>query len=781
MTLLSGSAGRVPKVLQLVLELAQYPILADTIRERMRQELYAHSVIAPEELESEAKEKAIQSQKREGLTNPLVQEPAAIWEKRLARVRDNLTDFYFAHNLPHDLFKEIVQLVVSEGAPQQEVLLSLNPELAPLEVLFAQAEQYEALPTEKQAQVQHHLEEIRVVLIKGMVSEQLAFVSRAKEFLTLSDLRGIYRQRIGRGKIGGKAAGMLLAWRALLRPDPNDPLDIAQHLVIPESYFVGSDVYYDYKDLNHLTSFMNQKYKTRAEIEAEYPEIQAAYRGGRFPEELLAGLRNLLQEVGQHPLIVRSSSLLEDSLGASFAGKYDSFFCPNQGTPEQNLNALTDTITRIYASVLSPDALIYRRQQGLVDYDERMAVLIQKVEGVRYRNWFFPTVAGVAFGRNPFRWTARIRREDGFLRLVWGLGTRAVERVGNDYPRTVALSHPGLRPERRARDIVKYSQHYIDLIDLGDNRFKTLPVEEVMADDYPFLRDLGAQEQEDWVQPLSMIPASFRPQDVVLTFDNLLAHSEFVPLISTLLKKLERQLRYPVDVEFTLELVPGTNPPRPILHLLQCRPLSNSNWGQVPPVPTNVPLQDRLFSSQRLVPQGHVAGIRYIVYIDPWRYSQVPDYATRFELAHVVGRLNQRLESQRFILMGPGRWGSSNADLGVKVSYADIYNARVLVEIASEDGSGMPEASYGTHFFQDLVEAHIHPLALYPEDSQATFNRAFFESAPNALGDLLPADAHHAECIKVIDVPAVSSGRYLEIVMNAEQEKALGFLSHNTQ
>ena len=772
---------RLPEVLQLYLELAQYPILADTMRERMRKELFDRGIISPEDLERIAKEKAVQSQQREGLTDPFGQEPSEVWNKRLRRIRDNLTDFYFAHNLPHDLFKDLVKDVLADGAPYQQVLLSFNPELAPQAVLLAQAEQYEALPDDKKALVEHHLKEITVVLIKGMVSDQLAFVRLAREFLSVSDMKDLHHRRIGRGKIGGKAAGMLLAWRALQRKDPDDPMDTKNHVVIPDSYFVGSDVYYDFKSLNNLLPFMNQKYKTRDEIEADYPQIREAYVGGRFPEEITEGLRTLLGQMGNSPLIVRSSSLLEDSFDASFAGKYDSFFCPNQGTSEENLNALTDSISRIYASILSPAALIYRRRHGLTDYDERMAILIQKVQGYHYGNCFFPTLAGVAFGRNPFRWTQRIRREDGFLRLVWGLGTRAVDRVANDYPRMIALSHPGLRPESGAREISRFSQHFVDLLDLEENLFKTLPVSEVIAGDYPFLRELASLRRGDWIQPVFVQPVGLDPKDVVLTFDNLLSNTDFIPLIRAVLGKLERQLQYPLDIEFTADIIPAGARPDFLIHLLQCRPLSSQDWASVPNVPIDIPQEDRLFSANRLVPQAHVTRIRYIICVDPRRYSEIADLATKLELARAVGRLNKRLEGHRFILMGPGRWGTTDAYQGVKVTYADIYNASVLVEIALDSGQGAPEASHGTHFFQDLVEARIHPLALYPGSEGTVFNWAFLDGSSNVLGTLLPADAQYEEYVKVIDVPAASNGRFLEIVMNGEQDEALAYLTAHSE
>ena len=381
-----------------------------------------------------------------------------------------------------------------------------------------------------------------------MISDQIAFVRLAKEFLGAADFQVIDERRIGGGKIGGKAAGMMLAWKILQREHPADELDLRGRVVIPDSYFVGADVFYDFHAINGLEEFINQKYKTQEQIEADYPCIQETYARGRFPEDVMCGLRTILTEVGNTPLIVRSSSLLEDNFGFSFAGKYDSFFCPNQGTLEENLAALTNCIARVYASVLSPDALLYRQQMGLVDYDERMAVLIQKVQGQHYRDFFFPSLAGVGFSRNPFRWNRKIRARDGLLRMVWGLGTRAVDRVGNDYPRMVPLSHPQLRPEAGASQVRKYSQRFVDLIDLRANTFKTLPVADVLQSDYPGIELLASVDKWDYLQPI-YAPGALGQAPLVLTFSELLKRQEFVTLMRSVLKKLERHYGRPVDVE----------------------------------------------------------------------------------------------------------------------------------------------------------------------------------------------------------------------------------------
>jgi hypothetical protein len=777
---------KMPKVLALYLKITQYPILARRIRERMRQELFSRGIISPRVFEEEVREKAVLSQRREGLYDPLVQEPPEIWNERVRWTREHLTDFYFAYNLPHDLFEDIVQEIIAKRASQPEdVILPFNPEIAPWDLLFAQGEEFESYPPEKRAKVQHHLQEIIVVLIKAMISDQLGFVGIAKEWFTIADLTEIRRRRIGRGKIGGKAAGLMLAWKILQQEDddapnevgsPDEGMDIKGHLGIPESYFIGADVFYDFLSLNRLHDTLNQKYKTREQIEADYPAIREAYIGGRFPDEIVYSLKELLKEVGNAPLIVRSSSLLEDNFGTSFAGKYDSFFCPNQGTLEENLEALTLAISKVYASVPSPVPILYRQHMGLVDYDERMAVLIQKVQGTQYGHFFFPALAGVGFSFNPFRWNSRIHQEDGFLRVVWGLGTRAVERVAGDYPRMVALSHPQLRPEAGAKEIKRYSQHFIDLIDLADNQLKTLPISEVLSVGYPAVRFLASVDKGGYLQPMFSQSHDIDPQKLVLTFEILLKDTTLVPLMKAILTKLERRYGWPVDIEFTVDI--GSEHPQPSLmvHLVQCRPQSSHESDWRIQIPSAIPEEDILFSANKLVPHGLVPQIRYVVYVDPEKYDQIPDPTTKLQLARVVGHINQRLEGQRFILMGPGRWGSSNIDLGLKVTYADIHNTSVLAEIALARGDGTPELSYGTHFFQNLVEARIYPLPLYPHQDDTIFETAFFQESPSVLKDLIPSDGKYVEYIRVIDVPAVTDGRYLEVVMDSEKGKALGYL-----
>jgi hypothetical protein len=753
-------------IVEVYSQLSQYPILAPQIREHMREELFRRGIVRPDRLEEEVKDRAIISQKREGLNNPMFEEDEGIWLLRLRFIRDYLTDFYFAHNLPIELLHTLIHEVVGyrTGRPVRDEL-HFNPELAPLDMLLNKAQQYELLPAEDRMQVQHHLEEIIVVLIRTMISDQLNFVRIAKAYFNADDFRAIRSRRIGNGKIGGKAAGMLLAQKILETEAP----ELAPHVNVPESYFIGADVFYDFISLNSLE--YNQKYKSADQIREEYPVIRAEYEKGRFPEDVAERLRAILDRAGNTALIVRSSSLLEDNFGTSFAGKYESHFCPNQGTPKENLRELTLAIRRIYASVYNPDALFYRRRMGLLDYDERMAILLQVVQGQSYHRYFFPALAGVALGRAPIVWNPRLRRDEGFVRLVNGLGTRAVNRVADDYPRLITLSHPTLRPETSSQAIQHYSQHNIDLIDLEANEFVTRSLREVLRADYEPLRWIASIHEDDTLLPLISMGRNVTPDRLVLTFDNLLQRTDFVPRLKEVLRILNQRYNAPVEMEFAATLTPTGGRPNITLHLLQCRPQSSLREAQVRPIPIDLAASDRLFISSRMVPQGQVSDIEYIFFVKPQAYSILPA-ERRYELARIIGRLNKNLEGHKFIMVGPGRWGSANIDLGVPVSYADIYNSSALIELAYSQKGITPEPSYGTHFFQDLVESQIYPLAIYPDLPGDLLNEEFFNKARNLLGVLLPEAADYADGLKVIQVGQERPDASLEISMDGERALA---------
>jgi hypothetical protein len=763
------------RLLSIYLVLSQYPVLSSRIRDLMRRELFTRGFMDPGDFEQEVIRKAIQSQEREGLQRPQIEEPADVWERRKALVRDQLTDFHFSHHLSFELIEELIEEVLNErGVTTHEALYEFNPEVAPEELLFNQGMMIEKLPASKRKPLEPRLREIKVVLIRNMISDQLRYINIARNWFTISDLAEIRRHKIGHGRIGGKAAGMLLAYR-ILKESPND--ELRRNLRTPESYFLGSDLLYTFISVNNFHHWNDQKYKPEDEMRQDYPKIIEDFVAGEFPPNILQRLETLQTTVGKQPLIVRSSSLLEDNFGTAFAGKYESIFLPNQGDIDENMKALTEAIARIYASTLNPTALLYRRSRGLQDYDERMAILIQTVEGNRFGDYYLPDISGVAFSHNQYRWSPQIRQEDGFIRLVWGLGTRAVDRVGNDYPRLVALSHPTLRPSNTVKSIRRYSQQFVDLIDLKDNRLITLPIHEVLKGDYPPLRFLAQVDQDGYFRSIRSRLVDAKPSQLILTFEDLLRRTPFAERMRYLLTVLEEQYESPVDVEFIADVLEDNGKPEIKLSIIQCRPLSYMKEENQVSLPQNIDPDHIVFSSSIMVTGGWLQEINFVVFVPPEQYFSLPTQAARNKLERAIGRLNAALSNESFICVGPGRWGTSNPDLGVHVDYADIFNSKALVELSGEGIGPAPEPSLGTHFFQDLLEGEIFPLATYiGEDS---FNRAFFYDTPNRLAEWIEVEPALFDRLRLIKVSDFQASHHLELVMNGEEERALAFLSES--
>jgi len=760
--------------MSITVTLGQYPILCGRIRSRMRAELFKRGIIDKHEFEAMVRKQAIQSQEREGLRNPVGEEPAEIWEERHARVRDQLTDLTFSQHLSFDLFQDIITETLNErGITPRDPNLAFNPEQAPQELIFEHAWSILRLPPAERAKYDHHLEESLVVLIRNMISDQLPYVNIAKRWFTIPDLADIRKHKIGAGRIGGKAAGMLLAYRILTSELPED---IQACLRKPEYYFIASNEMYSFFAMNDLEHWNDQKYKDEDQMRADYPHIVEEFLGGQFPSDIREKLESILLDVGKKPLIVRSSSLLEDSFGTSFAGKYESIFVPNQGDDHENLQSLLNAIAQVYASTLNPDALLYRRSKGLLDYDERMAILIMVVEGNAYKRYYLPDGSGVAFSRNLYRWAPQIKREDGFVRLVWGLGTRAVDRVGNDYPRLIALSHPLLRPTPDHPTMERCSQQFVDLIDLQDNEFKTLPIHDVLDAEYPALRFIAQISEEGYFTSLrSRLMEEDRPK-LVLTFEDLLGRSKFPELMKDILKTLERCYQYPVDLEFTVSLQDNlSDSPDLLFTLLQCRPQSRLAEGKEVEIPGHLPDRDIILQTRFMVPQGLIDRIEYVVFVPPAAYFSLK-MNERFKLARIIGKLNQVLKKKQFIFVGPGRWGSTNADLGIPIGYSDIFNTRALVELSGSGIGPAPEPSLGTHFFQDLLEAQIYPLAVMVDDPFSILQPSFFYHAPNQVSDLVDIEDHEKELIRVISVDQYRRGHMMRLVMDEERSTALGYL-----
>lgn len=767
------------KLLKIYLLIGQHPILAERIRERMLDELTQAGMIDLRQFEKEVQHRAIESQVREGISNPLAQENELTWERRVAVTRENLLYLYYAqHFALADIDALVAETLGERGVETQNPLLSLNLELAPTDLVLDQARYIESLPSKEREAFDPRLEESKVVLIRNLISDQLRYINIAKKWFSVADLSAIRERKIGPGRIGGKAAGMLLAQSILRNRLGKDEVD--SWLRTPDSWFIGADVYYSFTSSNNLIHWNDQKYKPEEVMRAEFPRIKEVFQNASFREDILSQLETMLKEVGKSPLIIRSSSLLEDNFGTAFAGKYESVFLPNQGTLKQNLEALRSGLKRIYASTVNPNALLYRRSRGLTDYDERMGILIQRVEGEKYGDYFLPHGAGVGFSRNVFRWAPQIRREEGFVRLVWGLGTRAVDRVGNDFPRLIALSHPSLRPSNDMRAIKRYSQHYVDLIDLKRNSFESMAEDEVLGGDYDPLRYIAQVEEDGYLSSLRSRWLQSEHSDLVITFEDLINRTEFVPRMRSILSTLENEYKAPVDIEFTLQIKEDkTGKPQVGITLLQCRPQSHLQMTPAQALPVDLKESDKVFETHFVVPNGYIPRVDYVLYVPAAGYYQLKDLNARGDLARLIGHLNAAMENESYIAVGPGRWGSSNSDLGVPIDYGDIYHAKALVEMAGEHIGLPPEPSLGTHFFQDLMEAQIYPLAIQMDDPKNYFDQAFFNDTPNVLEKWVKVPEHLKDALKLIRVNDQRMGSHLEVVMSDEQGMAVAFLRAN--
>ncbi len=615
---------------------------------------------------------------------------------------------------------------------------------------------------------------VRVALTRHFISDQLEFIRVAKNYLRIRDFENLIDRIVGddhgMGRIGGKAAGIMLAGLVLERAQRDDPNAPQIPIALPDSYFLRSDAIEEYMDHNQLKEFLGQKYKPIDTIRQEYPVVLNLFKNGQFPGHLRDRLQKLLERVGPCPLIVRSSSLLEDRFGASFAGKYRSVFLANQGPIEERLAQLTGAIAEVYASIFAPDPISYRRRHDLIDYDDSMAVLIQKVVGHRYGPYLLPTWAGVAFSRNEYRWSPRIKRDDGLARIVLGLGTRAVDRVASDYPRMVALGLPTMRPVASKAEIKRYSQRHVDVINIEENRFDTVPyVDLLMHGPFADLDQVVSIETDFDIRKPTTRRIDAPPSKLVITFDRWASETPYPELLRWILATLEKSYGVPMDIEFAYD--------GQLFYLLQARPQAWHEEEVAVRVPRNIPSERRIFSASRNVQNGSIHGIETLILVDPRDYDRLGSTQDRQRVGHAVGLLNDRLRERRFALMGPGRWGSNDLRLGVKVGYADINNARLLIEIARVKGGQVPEVSFGTHFFQDLVESDIRYLPLYPDDPGTDFNDAFLHAHHNLLPEIVPEMADLAPVIKVIDIPRASNGLVLNVDMDGDHQEALGYLA----
>ena len=583
-------------------------------------------------------------------------------------------------------------------------------------------------------------EQARTTLLEVLVGANGRMAELSRRWLRLVDLLAVASRLIGTGRIGGKSLGMLVA-RSILEQDPSG--DVARRLEPHDSFFVGSDVFVTFLVFNGWWPLWIAHKRDVGGADAA-ATLCALIASGEFPRALEEDFLQLLEHFGQAPIIVRSSSLLEDDFGNAFAGKYDSVFCVNQGNPVERLAALENALRTVYASAVGAQALQYRADRGLLKLDEQMAVLVQRVSGDLHGGLFFPLAAGVANSSSLYVWDPNLS-DAGMARLVTGLGTRAVDRTAGDYARIVSLADPSSWPVPIG-DRGKWSQRRMDVLDLAADKFRTVPVAEtgqlVARPDWALIAGPDAEA----ARRLRELGRSGRVPELV-DFDGLLGEAGLAELLRAALARLADAYRHPVDIEFTVN---ADRSGGLVLNLVQCRPLQTTGVGGAIGTPAVVPDRCLLAITGNFMGGNLRLPIERVVLVRPDAYLALgrPD---RYAVARAIGVLNRALPGSA-LLIGPGRWGTSMPSLGVPTHFNDLNRFVGLVETTYAEGGFRPELSYGSHFFQELVESGVCYAAVFDDRAEVVYRPQLVLDLPNESSEFL-ADDTLAAVIHVANTP----------------------------
>lgn len=567
-----------------------------------------------------------------------------------------------------------------------------------------------------------------------------------EQYIRLEDLIQVRKRMIGTGSIGGKALGMLLA-RAILRQDaPECHARLEAH----DSFHVGTTVFDSFLVYNKVWWIRRQQREPHGFLQ-DLDLARERILEGRFPSAIIRQFEGMLDYFGEWPFIVRSSSRLEDRYGNAFAGQYDSVFCVNQGPRDKRLADLLEAVRQVYASTLSESALRYRQRRDLLDREEQMALLIMRVSGTAGTRYFHPHAAGVGLSINPYPWNPAIDMHAGVLRLVAGLGTRAVDRSDDDYTRLIALNAPNLRPESNFGAIARHAQRRMDTLDLQTNQVVSGPFAHYVSEQTDFPGELfTTRESPD------------RP--AFLTFDGLISDTDFVSCMRTVLQTLHTAYQHAVETEFALNFQPDG---AYRINLLQCRPMQVRDLsGCSAEPPAHAKLVAR--AAGAVIGPSRVIKPSRIVFISPSRFAPLRQ-ADRLTVTRLVGRINRASADHCLLMLGPGRWGSRDPALGLPVAFAEINHVAALCEIVAMHENLVPDVSLGTHFLNELIEADMLYFALFPKMESSLLDEEMLRSWPNQLARIVPDSDPWAEVVHVVEPPDGSVVLYAD----AEQQRVI--------
>ena len=538
-----------------------------------------------------------------------------------------------------------------------------------------------------------------------------------KEHFRSEDYFEIHDRMVGTGMIGGKATGMLLSRKLTenLRPD------IYSRIEPHDSFYIGSDVFYTYIVDNGFWD-LRVRQRTEEGYFALAEESRQKLLSGRFSDAMEEEFRRILEYYGSDPVIVRSSSILEDGFGNAFAGKYESVFCAGNGSPDERLETFEQAVRTVYASTMSLSALDYRKRRGLDKRDEQMAILVQRVSGSRYEDFYMPCAAGVGYSISPYRFGME-HPSEGMLRLVMGLGTAAVDRRTGSYPRMVMMEDPTRVTMTTSSEKHQFSQRLVDAVSFASGQVEGFDPEKIRKEIPSYMTRLLLSH--DWDAERMFRD---RGQDRLIYYvscDGLVKNKQLMDDMRGILQLLKEAYVYPVDIEYTINIDPSGDY---VIDLLQCRPLQQTKEGD--PVVVPEVRADKIFLETKQVSMGfsRTFPVDLVVYVDPIAYYQMP-YRDKFRVRDILSAINWKLrgKGKRMLLLTPGRICTSSAELGVPSAFADISEFDMIVEISESKAGYIPELSYGSHIFQDLVEAGILYTAVFETESTVHF-------APELLG-----------------------------------------------
>ena len=551
---------------------------------------------------------------------------------------------------------------------------------------------------------------------------------------------------VGTGMVGGKTCGMLLA-RAIIR---NLAPDINAVLEPHDSFYVGSDVFYTYIVDNDFWDI-----RVRQRTEEGYftlaGELAERLKNGHFSREIQEQFTHILEYYGQDPYIVRSSSILEDGFDNAFAGKYESVFCANRGTPEERLEEFENAVRTVYASSAGLSALDYRKRRGLDKRDEQMALLVMRVSGSAYGSYYMPCAAGVGYSFSPYKFLNDIDSSAGMLRLVAGLGTSAVDRTEGSYPRLVSLDKPEVTNFTTVAEKHQFSQRKAEVVDLKTRNLNRVPLDDLEP-------VLPAYVKNQVLEHDTEAEASLHERGIwrnicFISCLGLVRNREMMEKMQRMMHLIQKEYGEPVDIEFTINVSESREY---MINLLQCRPLQVFKDGGGVAVPENVPAEDILLETRHAsMGLSRQVKLDRIVYVDPVKYYQLP-YNEKTAIAALIGRINWKYRDTgvHMMLLVPGRIGTSSPELGVPTAFSDISGFDAVCEIAESRAGYNPELSYGSHIFQDLVEAQILYTAVFPGERTIHFRPELLRQVPNLIGEI-PGGEEKQDVVCLADVSAL--------------------------